>query len=138
VDMNLPVEGCFHNVALVSIRKRYPGHAFKVMNGIWGLGQLMLTKMVFVFDEDVDVQNVAECVWRMGNNLDPERDLLLTRGPVDVLDHGARATGFGSKVGFDCTRKWREEGYAREWPSEIRMSPEVKARIDALWPRLGL
>lgn len=138
VDMNLPVEGCFHNIALVSIRKRYPGHAFKVMNALWGLGQLMFTKMIFVFDQDVDVQNVAECVWRMSNNIDPERDLLLTRGPVDVLDHGSRATGFGSKVGFDCTRKMREEGYEREWPDEITMAPEVKARVDALWPRLGL
>jgi 4-hydroxy-3-polyprenylbenzoate decarboxylase len=138
VDMNLPVEACFHNIALVSIRKRYPGHAFKVMNAIWGLGQLMFTKMIFVFDADVNVQDVAECVWRMGNNLDPERDMLVTRGPVDVLDHAARETGFGSKVGFDCTRKLPEEGHRRPWPEPVAMSDDVRARVDALWPRLGL
>lgn len=138
VDMNLPVEACFHNIALVSIRKRYPGHAFKVMNAIWGMGQLMFTKMIFVFDADVDVQNVAECVWRMSNNLDPERDMLVTRGPVDVLDHASRETGFGSKVGFDCTRKLPSEGHHRVWPEAIEMTAEVRQRVDALWPRLGL
>ncbi len=138
VDMNLPVEACFHNIALVSIRKRYPGHAFKVMNALWGMGQLMFTKMIFVFDADVDVQNIRECVWRMSNNLDPERDMLVTRGPVDVLDHASRETGFGSKVGFDCTRKLPAEGHHRPWPEVIEMSAEVKARIDALWPKLGL
>lgn len=138
VDMNLPVEACFHNMALVSIRKRYPGQAFKVMNALWGLGQLMFTKMIFVFDADVDVQNVGECVWRLSNNTDPERDMLLTRGPIDVLDHASRAQGYGSKVGFDCTRKLAAEGYAREWPDAIEMTAEVKQRIDALWPELAL
>ncbi len=138
VDINLPVEGCFHNIALVSIRKRYPGHAFKVMNALWGLGQLMFSKMIFVFDADVNVQDPAECVWILGNNLDPERDMLVTRGPVDVLDHASRETGFGSKVGFDCTRKLPEEGFRRPWPEKIAMSQEVRERIDALWPSLGL
>ncbi len=138
VDMNLPVEACFHNLALVSIRKRYPGHAYKVMNALWGLGQLMFTKMILVFDDDVNVQDLAECLWIMGNNLDPERDLLVTRGPVDVLDHASRETGYGSKIGFDCTRKTAAEGYHRTWPERIRMTDEVKARIDALWPELGL
>lgn len=138
VDMNLPVEACFHNLAFVSIRKRYPGHAFKVMNALWGLGQLMFTKMIFVFDDDVDVQNVGECIWRLSNNIDPERDMLVTRGPVDVLDHASRAMGFGSKVGFDCTRKLAGEGFARPWPDAIEMSDDVKQRIDALWPTLGL
>jgi len=137
-DMNLPVEGIFHNIALVSIRKRYPGHAFKVMHALWGLGQAMFTKMVFVFDHDVDVQNVKECLWRLGNNIDPERDMCLVRGPIDVLDHSSRALGFGSKIGFDCTRKLPAEGFDREWPDVIEMTPEVKARVDSLWSTLGI
>lgn len=138
VDMNLPVEACFHNIVLVSIRKRYPGQAFKVMNALWGLGQLMFSKMIFVFDDDVNVQDVAECVWILSNNLDPERDMLITRGPIDVLDHASREAGFGSKVGFDCTRKLPAEGHHREWPERIRMSDAVRRKIDELWPRLGL
>lgn len=138
VDMNLPVEGIFHNIALISIKKRYPGHAFKVMHALWGLGQAMFTKMIFVFDHDVDVQNVKECLWRLGNNIDPERDMQLVRGPIDVLDHASRSLGFGSKVGFDCTRKLPAEGFGREWPDVITMSPEVKQRVDALWGKLGI
>ncbi|GBC92554.1 3-octaprenyl-4-hydroxybenzoate carboxy-lyase [bacterium HR15] len=138
VDMNLPIEGVFHNFCFVSIRKRYPGHAFKVMHALWGLGQLMFSKFIVVFDEDVNVHDLGEVLWRWGANVDPERDMCLVRGPVDVLDHASPAIGFGSKIGFDATRKWREEGYSREWPDVIRMSPEVKARIDALWEQLGL
>lgn len=138
VDMSLPVEGIFHNIALVSIRKRYPGQAFKVMHALWGLGQAMFTKMIFIFDADVDVQNVKECLWRLGNNIDPERDMCVVRGPIDVLDHSSRALGFGSKVGFDCTKKLPAEGFTREWPDVIEMSPEIKARIDGLWSTLGL
>src|SRR3984893_11089224 len=114
VDLNLPAETVFHNLAIVSIKKRYPGHAFKVMNAIWGLGQMMFTKMIFVFDADADVQNIQECIWRLSNNIDPERDMLVTRGPIDVLDHSSRAMGFGSKVGFDCTKKLPAEGFDRE------------------------
>jgi 4-hydroxy-3-polyprenylbenzoate decarboxylase len=138
VDINLPVEGIFHNIALVSIRKRYPGHAFKVMHALWGLGQAMFTKMIFVFDHEVNVQDVKECLWRLGNNIDPERDTCMVRGPIDVLDHSSRALGFGSKIGFDCTKKLPAEGFGREWPDVIEMSPEVKARIDALWHTLGI
>jgi 4-hydroxy-3-polyprenylbenzoate decarboxylase len=108
------------------------------MNALWGLGQLMFTKIIFVFDDDVDVQNLGECVWRLANNIDPERDMLLTRGPIDVLDHASRAVGFGSKIGFDCTRKLPGEGFTRPWPDAIEMSADVKRRIDDLWPSLGL
>jgi 4-hydroxy-3-polyprenylbenzoate decarboxylase len=138
VDMNLPVEGIFHNIALVSIKKRYPGQAFKVMHALWGLGQAMFTKMIFVFDAEVDVQNVHECLWRLGNNIDPERDTCIVRGPIDVLDHSSRALGFGSKIGFDCTRKLPAEGFDREWPDVIEMSADVKAKVDALWKDLGI
>ncbi len=138
VDMNLPVEACFHNMAFVSIKKRYPGHAFKVMNALWGLGQLMFTKMIFVFDADANVQDISECIWRLSNNIDPERDMLLTKGPIDVLDHASRAVGYGSKIGFDCTKKLPSEGFTRRWPDAIEMSAEVKTKIDTLWSSLGI
>ncbi|MES1228314.1 MAG: menaquinone biosynthesis decarboxylase, partial [Armatimonadota bacterium] len=110
VDMNLPVEACFHNVAFVRIKKKYPGHAFKVMNAVWGLGGLAFTKMVFVFDEDCDVQDLQQVLFRIGANCDPGRDTLHTRGPVDQLDHASQYEGFGGKIGFDCTHKWPGEG----------------------------
>lgn len=139
VDMNLPVEACFHNVAFVSIKKKFPGHAYKVMNAIWGLGGLAFTKFVFVFDEDCDVQNIDEVLFRLGANCDPGRDTLHSRGPVDQLDHAAQIEGFGGKIGFDCTHKWPgENGFNRDYPKLIRMSPDVVAKIDGLWSRLGL
>lgn len=139
VDMNLPVESCFHNVAFVSIRKKYPGHAYKVMNAIWGLGGLSYTKFVFVFDSDCDVQNLDEVLFRIGANCDPGRDTLHNKGPVDQLDHAAQEMGFGGKIGFDCTHKLPgENGFNRPYPKLIKMSDDVKAKVDALWPRLGL
>lgn len=139
VDMNLPVEACFHNVAFVSIKKKFPGHAYKIMNSIWGLGGLAFTKFVFIFDHDCDVQNLGEVLFRIGANCDPGRDSLISKGPVDQLDHASVAMGFGGKIGFDCTHKLPgENGFSRDYPKLITMAPDVKARIDALWPRLGL
>ncbi len=138
VDLNLPVEGVFHNLAFVSIDKRYPGHARKVMHALWGLGQMMFTKMILVFDKEVDVQNLSQVLWRLGNNVDPRRDAVLVDGPVDVLDHASPLPHYGSKMGIDCTRKWPEEGFTRDWPAVIDMDPEVKRKVDELWPRLGL
>jgi 4-hydroxy-3-polyprenylbenzoate decarboxylase len=138
VDVNLPVEGVFHNLMIVSIRKSYPGHARKVMNGIWAMGQAMFTKCIVVVDEDCDVQDVREVVLRAFNNIDPERDIQFTLGPVDSLDHASRLPDFGSKMGVDATRKWPSEGFSRPWPDEIRMSDEVKARVDAMWKKLGI
>jgi 4-hydroxy-3-polyprenylbenzoate decarboxylase len=123
---------------IVSIRKSYPGHARKIMNAIWSLGQAMFTKVLVVVDHDVDVHNYREVVWKALCAIDPERDVQFTLGPVDTLDHAARLQDFGSKMGIDATRKWPSEGFTRPWPDEIRMSPEVKARIDRLWPKLGL
>jgi 4-hydroxy-3-polyprenylbenzoate decarboxylase len=137
-DMCMPAEGIFHNIMLVSIRKSYPGHARKVMNAIWGLGQAMFTKCIVVVDEDVDVQNVSEVAWRALNNIDPERDVQFTMGPIDSLDHASRLINFGSKMGVDATRKWPGEGFTREWPDVIRMSPEVRRRVDDLWKKAGL
>ncbi len=116
VDINLPPEGVFHNLMIVSIRKSYAGHARKVMSGIWGMGQAMFTKVIVVVDEDCDVQNIAEVVLRATNNIDPERDIQFTLGPVDSLDHASRLPNFGSKMGIDATRKWPAEGFTRPWP----------------------
>lgn len=139
VDMNLPVEACFHNVAFVSIKKRFPGHAYKAMNAIWGLGGLSFTKFVFVFDEDCDVQNLGEVLFRIGANCDPGRDALLSKGPIDQLDHASQEEGFGGKIGFDCTHKLPgENGFNRDFPKLITMAPAVIRRIDELWPKLGL
>jgi len=138
VDMNLPVVGVFHNLAIVSIRKSYPGHARKVMNGLWGAGQLMFTKVIVVVDEDVDVQNTEEVAWRALNAIDPRRDVVFAEGPVDALDHAASDPFVGSKMGIDATDKWPEEMKGREWPGQIHGDPAVRERIDALWERLGL
>jgi 4-hydroxy-3-polyprenylbenzoate decarboxylase len=138
VDMHLPVEGIFHNLMLVAIDKRYPGHARKTMHAIWGTGQMMFTKVVVVVDADVNVRDPAEVVWRALTAIDPERDVELVRGPVDELDFAARLPCYGSKLGVDATRKWPGEGFAGRWPDPIVMTDEVKRRIDALWPRLGI
>ena len=138
VDMFLPVEGIFHNLMIVSIDKRFPGHARKTMHAIWGTGQMMFTKTIVVVDKDVDLRNAPELLWRVLTAIDPERDIEFARGPVDELDFSARLPCYGSKMGIDATRKWKEEGFERRWPDEIVMSPEVKRRIDELWPALGI
>jgi 4-hydroxy-3-polyprenylbenzoate decarboxylase len=138
VDINLPVEAVFHNLMLVSIRKSYPGHARKVMNAIWSLGQAMFTKIIIVVDEDCDVQNIPEVVLRVANNIDPERDIQFTLGPIDSLDHASRLPNYGSKMGIDATRKWQAEGFTRPWPALIEMDRATKAKVDAIWPALGL
>ncbi|MHB1672789.1 MAG: UbiD family decarboxylase [Acidobacteriaceae bacterium] len=138
VDINLPVEAVFHNLMIVSIRKSYPGQARKVMNAIWSLGQAMFTKCVLVVDEDCDVQDMREVVLRVTNNIDPERDIQFTLGPIDSLDHASRLPNYGSKMGIDATRKWAAEGFTRPWPEMLRMDPATKSKVDALWSKLGL
>jgi 4-hydroxy-3-polyprenylbenzoate decarboxylase len=138
VDMNLPLEGVFHNLAFVSIDKRYPGHARKVMHALWGLGQMMFCKIIFIFDNEVDVQDISQVLWRLGNNIDPRRDIVFADGPVDALDHAAPLPLYGSKMGIDCTRKWAEEGFTRQWPDVIEMDTEIKKKVDKLWSKLGL
>lgn len=138
VDMHLPAEGIFHNLMIISIRKSYPGHARKVMNAIWGLPGAMFTKCIVVVDHDVDVHNVREVTWKAFNHIDPERDIQFVLGPVDQLEHASRLPNFGSKMGVDATTKWPSEGFTRPWPDEIKMDPEVKKKIDALWKSLGL
>ena len=138
VDMAMPPEGVFHNLMLVSIRKSYPGHARKVMSAIWGLGQAMFTKCIVVVDHDVNVQNYSETAFRALNNIDPERDLQFTLGPIDSLDHSSRLADYGSKVGIDATKKWPQEGFRRPWPDLIEMDEAVKARVDPIWEQLGI
>ena len=137
MDMNLPLEGVFHNCALISIRKSYPMHARKVMNAIWGLGQMMFTKFIFIFDEDVNVQNTSEAAWKAFNNVDPSRDILISEGPLDVLDHSSPRPIYGAKMGIDATKKWPEEGYQREWPDEIQMSDDIRKLVDKRWKEYG-
>jgi len=138
VDVNLPPEGVFHNLMIVSIRKSYAGHARKVMNGIWAMGQAMFTKCIIIVDEDCDVQDLAEVTLRVANNIDPERDIQFTLGPIDSLDHSSRLPNYGSKMGIDATRKWAAEGFARPWPQELTMDAGIKAKIDRLWSKLGI
>ncbi|MCD6320003.1 MAG: menaquinone biosynthesis decarboxylase [Candidatus Desulfofervidaceae bacterium] len=138
VDINLPIEGVFHNLAFIAIDKRYPGHAKKIMQAIWGLGQLSFTKIVVIFDKDVNVQDISEVLWRLGNNIDPKRDIVFVEGPVDALDHASPLPFLGSKMGIDATRKWPEEGFTRVWPPVIEMAPEVKEKINKIWQKLGI
>jgi 4-hydroxy-3-polyprenylbenzoate decarboxylase len=138
VDIHLPVEAVFHNLMIVSIKKSYPGQARKVMHAIWSLGQAMFTKCIIVVDEDCDVQNIGEVVLRVANNIDPERDIQFTLGPVDSLDHASRLPNYGSKMGVDATRKWKAEGFNRPWPAMIEMDRATKAKVDAMWAKLGL
>ena len=138
VDMCLPIEGVFHNFAFISIKKRYPGHAKKVISAVWGLGQLSFTKNVVIFDEDTNVHDLEEVLWRWGNNVDPERDIMFSKGPVDTLDHSSPYPLYGSKMGVDATRKWKGEGFTRTWPPEIEMDENVKKKIDEIWELLDL
>ena len=138
VDVSMPAEGIVHNLMIVSIRKSFPGHARKVMNAIWSLGQAMFTKVLVVVDHDVNVHDYREVVWKALCAIDPERDVQFMLGPMDTLDHAARMQDFGSKMGVDATRKWASEGFARPWPDEILMDEKTKARVDELWKSLGI
>src|SRR5687767_4057619 len=138
VDYHMPAEGIFHNLVFVSIDKQYPGQAYKVMNAMWGAGLMSLAKVIIVLDKDVNVRDPREAWWIALNNIDPERDTRFSMGPIDVLDHSSRAFTYGSKMGIDATRKWKEEGFTRDWPTLITMDDATKARVDALWPTLGL
>jgi 4-hydroxy-3-polyprenylbenzoate decarboxylase len=137
VDINLPLEGVFHNLMIISIRKSYPGQARKVMNAIWSLGQAMFTKCILVVDEDVDVHNLGEVTLKVLNNIDPERDIQFTLGPIDSLDHASRLPNYGSKMGIDATRKWASEGFTRPWPDEIVMDAKTKSLVDSKWKSLA-
>ncbi len=138
VDYHMPAYGVFHNLVFVSIDKQYPGHAWKVMNSLWGQGLMALAKVIVVLDRDVDVRSPDEAWWVALNHIDPERDVRFTMGPADVLDHASRAFTFGSKMGIDATRKWPEEGFTREWPGRIVMDEATRKTVDGKWAGLGI
>ncbi len=136
-DIDLPMEGVFHNCALVSIRKRYAGQAKKVISALWGMGQMASTKFIAVFDDDIDLRDYSTVVWKLLNNVDPRRDLLPFEGPLDALDHSAPYPNFGGELGIDATRKTREEGMGRDWPAEIRMSADIIEMVGKRWKEYG-
>jgi 4-hydroxy-3-polyprenylbenzoate decarboxylase len=137
VDYDLPVAGAFHNVCIVSIRKAFPGHAKKVMHAVWGLGMLSLTKGIVVVDEHVDVHDYAQVMFYVGANVDPKRDVVITEGPLDHLDHAPTLQFIGGKIGIDATAKGPLEG-TREWPEEIEMTAEVRDLVDRRWAEYGI
>lgn len=138
VDINMPLEGVFHDCVIVSIKKSFPMQARKVMHAFWGMGQMMNVKMIIVVDAHVDVQDLSEVWWRVYNNIDAKHDLEIVEGPLDVLDHSSPMAKWGAKLGIDATKTWPEEGHAREWPDEIRMTEEIRRRVDEKWKELGL
>ena len=137
VDINMPCEGVFHNCLIVSIKKEYPGQVRKVASALWGMGQMMLTKVILVVDEEVNVQNCSEVAWKVLSNVDPERDVFFQKGPLDVLDHASSTPGYGSKVGIDGTKKSRWEGHSRTWPDEITMTEGIKRLVERRWKEYG-
>lgn len=137
VDVNMPAAGVFHNLIFISIKKRYPGHARKVINGLWGLGLMMLTKAIVIVDEDVDVQNLEEAYFHLWGNVDWSHDVIIQDGPVDALDHASYHFAFGGRIGIDATRKFPAEGYERGWPTPIAMSAEIKERVTRQWRQYG-
>ncbi|MBI4652283.1 menaquinone biosynthesis decarboxylase [Candidatus Desantisbacteria bacterium] len=137
VDYSLPFEGVFHNCVIVSIKKEYPGQARKVASLLWGLGQMMFSKVIIIVDEEVNVQDYSEVTWKVFNNVDPERDVFFQKGPLDVLDHSSPTHKYGSKMGIDATRKMKEEGHPRPWPDEIIMEEKIKQLVTTRWKEYG-
>ena len=137
VDINFPLEGVFHNCVIVSIRKQFPGHAKKIMYSLWGMGQMMYTKMIVVVDENIDPSDLSTVAWKVFNNIDPKRDIVITEGPLDALDHASPHPLFGNRMGIDATVKRGEEGHNREWPGDIEMSSDIKKMVDERWEEYG-
>ena len=133
LDIALPAEGVFHNLVFVSIKKTYPMQAYKIMHGLWGMGQMMFTKYIVIVDDDVDVHNTSDVLFRLCANTDPQRDSIFTKGPADVLDHATSEMAIGSKLGIDATKKLPGEGFKRPWPPLIKMDEAVRKKMDALF-----
>jgi 4-hydroxy-3-polyprenylbenzoate decarboxylase len=136
VDMHFPAEGIFHNLVIIAIDKRYPGHARKIMSAVWGLGQLMFSKTVVIVDKDVDVHDLREVAWIVGTHMDPSRDVQMTKGPLDDLDDACDLPAYGGKMGIDATRKWASEGYTRTWPSRVRTTEAAGKRAAEILSKL--
>ncbi|MBI6875209.1 menaquinone biosynthesis decarboxylase [Clostridium aciditolerans] len=138
IDMNFPLEGVFHNCVIVSIKKSYPKHAHKIMSALWGMGQMMYTKMVIVVDENVNPHDISTVAWKVFNNIDAKRDLVISEGPLDALDHASNTAFYGHRLGIDATKKWESEGHTRPWPDDIEMTEEIKALVDSRWHKYGI
>ena len=138
VDMNFPLEGVFHNCVIVSIKKRYPGQAKKVMHCLWGMGQMMYTKMIVVVDENINPHDLCTVTWKVFNNIDAARDVVIVEGPLDALDHASPMAHYGHKMGIDATKKWASEGHTREWPNDIEMDEDTKALVSRRWAEYGI
>jgi 4-hydroxy-3-polyprenylbenzoate decarboxylase len=135
-DINFPVEGVFTNCAIVSIKKAYPGHGKKIIHGLWGLGQIMWTRFIIVVEHNIDIQKLSETAWWIFTTFDPEKNLVISDGPLDALDHASNSEKYGKKLGFDCTKPWKEEGRTRQWPEEIQMDPEITEKVRQNMDRL--
>lgn len=138
IDMNFPLEGVFHNCVIVSIKKSYPKHAHKVINALWGMGQMMYTKMIIVVDENVNPHDISTVAWKVFNNIDAKRDLVISEGPLDALDHASNTPYYGHRLGIDATKKWKSEGHTRPWPDDIEMTEEIKQLVDSRWNEYGI
>jgi len=138
VDFNFPLEGVFHNCVIVSINKRFPGHAKKIMNSLWGMGQMMYTKMIIVVDANVSPQDLSTVAWKVFNNIDAKRDLVISEGPLDALDHASDLPHYGHRLGIDATKKWPSEGHTREWPDDIEMTEDIKKLVSGRWAEYGI
>ncbi|MEW9122939.1 MAG: menaquinone biosynthesis decarboxylase [Thermotaleaceae bacterium] len=138
IDINFPLEGVFHNCVIVSIKKRYPGHAKKIMNSLWGIGQMMYTKMIVVVDENISPKDLSTVAWKVFNNIDGKRDIIISEGPLDALDHASNLPHYGYRIGIDATKKWKSEGYMREWPDDIAMTQEIKDIVTRRWSQYGI
>lgn len=138
IDMNFPLEGVFHNCVIVSIKKAYPKHAQKIMNALWGMGQMMYTKMIIVVDENVNPHDLSTVAWKVFNNIDAKRDLVISEGPLDALDHASNTAYYGHRLGIDATKKWPSEGHTRNWPDDIEMTKEIKDLVDKRWKTYGI
>lgn len=138
VEFNFPLEGVFHNCVIVSIKKRYPGHGKKIMNSLWGIGQMMYTKMIIVVDENVSPQDLSTVAWKVFNNIDAKRDVVISEGPLDALDHASNLPHYGCRMGIDATKKWPSEGHTREWPDDIDMTEDIREFVSKRWNDYGI
>ncbi|MDR2832290.1 MAG: menaquinone biosynthesis decarboxylase [Streptococcaceae bacterium] len=137
LDIAMPFEGVFHNCVIVSIKKKFPYHAHKIMNTCWGMGQMMYAKMIIVV-EDIDPHDFSLVAWKVFNNTDAKRDFVLNDGPLDALDHSSPNPFYGTRVGIDATKKWAEEGHYRRWPDDVTMDDKTKRMVDDRWNEYGI
>ena len=138
IDMNSPLEGVFNNCVIVSIKKAYPKHAHEIMNALWSLKQMRYTKTIIIVDENIDPQDISTVAWKVFNNIDPIRDLVISEGPLDPLDNASNTPHYGSRLGIDATKKWSTEGHTRPWPKDIEMCKEIIQKVDKRWKEYGI